>query len=218
MTANSPLLTVADLGRNIGDRWLWRGVDFELSAGDCLGLVAPSGVGKTLLLRNLVLLDPIDEGTVWFEGRSLSQWHLPDYRTRVAYLPQQSACFEGTVAENLQRVFTFSAHRRRQYNSQRIEEWLAQLGRHSDFLSLQATQLSGGEAQLLALLRALQLEPTVLLLDEPTASLDSTTTARVEDLLKTWLGRDRACIVTSHDPAQIERLTREQLHLAKYSA
>ena len=78
-------------------------------------------------------------------------------------------------------------------------------------------QLSGGEAQILALVRALQLEPTILLLDEPTASLDAKTTAQVEALLKNWLhDRDRACILTSHDSAQIDRVTHWQLPLEKY--
>ncbi|MGF1567569.1 MAG: ATP-binding cassette domain-containing protein [Nodosilinea sp.] len=217
MNSHQPLLTVENLGCYRSGHWLWRDVTFTLNAGDCLGLVAPSGAGKTLLLRNLVLLDPIDQGQVTFAGRALADWALPAYRAEVIYLPQWAMAFEGTVQVNLEQVFTLSAHRHRCYNPAQIETWLGQLGRSPDFLALQAPQLSGGEAQILALLRALQLDPKVLLLDEPTASLDPDTTAQVEALLHRWRQQGgRASIVTSHDPAQIERFTTRQLHLKEF--
>jgi putative ABC transport system ATP-binding protein len=92
--------------------------------------------------------------------------------------------------------------------------WLERLGRPPSFLDLEASHLSGGEAQLMALLRALQLDPDVLLLDEPTASLDAATTERVEQLLRRWLAEaPRACLLVSHDGAQLRRLAGRQLPL-----
>ncbi|PSR15909.1 ABC transporter [filamentous cyanobacterium CCP3] len=220
------LLSVENLGRQLGDRWLWRGVSFDLFAGDCLGLVAPSGAGKTLLMRNLVMLDPIQRGTVRFGGKTPSQWGLPAYRSRVMYVPQRAVSIEnvaqnvleGTVQDNLMQVFELGVYHQRQFDFTLIQTWLIQLGRGPEFLNLQGTRLSGGEAQILALLRALQLSPQVLLLDEPTASLDAATTARVEALLLDWLRHPhRACILTSHDAEQIHRFTQRRLNLGEFA-
>lgn len=230
----SSLLAVQELGRYFGTsrkveavsdprsgvpaRWLWRGVNFEVNAGDWWGIVAPSGTGKTLLLRNLVLLDPLQQGQVSYQGKPLSAWSLPLYRSQVVYLPQRAIAFSGTVQENLEQVFKLQICRERRFQVEPILDWLAQLGRGPEFLDLSGSQLSGGEMQLLALLRALQLNPHVLLLDEPTASLDADTTRAVENLLKQWLQQpDRACLMTSHNQQQIQRLTSHQLALGDFT-
>ena len=214
------MLTVENLGRQVEQRWLWRGVSFELLPQMRLGLVGPSGSGKTLLLRSLVQLDGVSEGQVSFDGKPLMAWSLPLYRTRVIYLPQRPVLFAGTVAENLQMLFQLAVHRERRYERQRILDYLEWLNRGAGFLDQAAPRLSGGEAQILGLLRAMQLDPQVLLLDEPTASLDPETTERVEALLEDWLRADevRACIWTSHDAAQIERVTNRRFDLASHRA
>lgn len=226
MKSSQALLSVENLGRQLGDRWLWRGVSFDLFSGDCVGLVAPSGVGKTLLMRNLVLLDPFQQGEVRFEGKPLAEWSLPTYRSRVMYLPQRAVpignalrnAFDCTVQDNLKQVFELGVYGQRQFDPKIIQTWLTQLGRGPEFLELQGARLSGGEAQILALLRSLQLDPQVLLLDEPTASLDATTTARVEAMLRDWLQHpNRACLITSHDAEQIRRFTHRQLNLGDFA-
>jgi putative ABC transport system ATP-binding protein len=218
MVEPTPLLTADRLGCRVAGRWLWRDLNFALGAGEGLGLVAPSGAGKTLLLRTLVLLDPLQTGTIHYAGRPLAQWALPTYRTQVIYLPQRAIAFEGTVADNLQRVFALASQRHRRYQPEQILTWLEALGRGPEFLTRSGLQLSGGEAQILALLRALQLDPQILLLDESTASLDPVTTAQVEQLLSQWLRvPHHACIFTSHDPEQIRRFTHRQLSLEPVS-
>ncbi len=214
---NQPLLSVKNLGRKLSERWLWRSVNFDLFEHDRLGLVGPSGIGKTLLMRNLVLLDPVQQGQVLFDGKTSATWSLPIYRTKVMYLSQRATVFEGTVQDNLQQVFELAVYRHRRFDCAQIIDWLDQLGRRSDFLRLQAPQLSGGETQILALLRVLQLAPQVLLLDEPTASLDPDTTTRVESLITNWLRQPhRACLLTSHDREQIRRITNRQLRLEEF--
>jgi putative ABC transport system ATP-binding protein len=237
MTQGQALLSIHNLGRQVAGRWLWRGVSFELQSGERLGLVAPSGAGKTLLMRSLVLLDPVQEGQIACQGRSLRDWALPNLRRQLVYLPQRATAFPGTVRDNLQRALSLKVNRDRASEDNqdgnrsvshgnhpknpepdsRMPNWLQQLGRHPDFLDLQAQQLSGGETQILALLRALQLDPQVLLLDEPTASLDSETTDRVEALLKEWLQPgNRAFLLTSHDRQQIDRFTTRQINLKEF--
>jgi putative ABC transport system ATP-binding protein len=201
-----------------GGRWLWQGVSFELLAGDCMGLVAPSGAGKTLLMRNLAWLDPVYQGAIWFLGKTPTEWSPPIYRSRVMYLPQRAIAFEGAVQDNLSQPFALGIYHQRRFDADIILTWLEQLGRGPEFLTRPGPRLSGGEAQIMALLRALQLDPQVLLLDEPTASLDAATTTQVEALLYTWLQHPhRACILTSHDSEQIRRTTTRQLNLKDFA-
>lgn len=217
MAQHQPLLSVENLGRQLADRWLWRGVSFTLTAGDCVGLVAPSGAGKTLLMRNLSLLDPIHQGEVRCGGKTPSEWGLPAYRSRVMIVPQRAIAFDSTVKDNLKQVFDLGIYSDRRFDPAIVQTWLTKLGRGPEFLNLQGPRLSGGEAQILALLRALQLNPQVLLLDEPTASLDAATTAQVESLLHDWLQHPgRACLLTSHDTEQIRRVTHRQLNLGNF--
>jgi putative ABC transport system ATP-binding protein len=193
---------------------LWHDLDFDLQPGDRLGLGGASGAGKTLLLRQLALLDPLPCGSILLQGLSPTDWTPPLYRAQVILLSQRAVAFDGSVEDNLRHPFNWAAHRDRRFDRERIVRWLQLLGREASFLELGAEHLSGGESQLLALLRALQLDPLILLLDEPTASLDAATTGRVEDLLGQWLAEgDRACLLTSHDAAQIERFTTRRLEL-----
>lgn len=215
---STPLLAVENLGRKLDRGWLWRGINFELQSQMRLGLIGPSGSGKTLLLRALVHLDPVDAGRVLFAGRAVDARSLSAYRKSVLYLPQRPALFEGTVEQNLKMVLQLAIHKDRPYDRARILEYLSVLGRNEDFLTRSSMQLSGGESQILNLLRGLQLNPQVLLLDEPTASLDPETTTRVEGLLDRWLEAqiNRACLWTSHDPAQIDRVTNMRLDLKEF--
>ncbi|WP_255011923.1 ATP-binding cassette domain-containing protein [Cyanobium sp. Cruz-8D1] len=211
----SLLLRAHGLQRRLGDRLLWSQLDLELAGGDRLGLVAPSGAGKTLLLRTLALLDPPQAGTFSLLGRAPAAWGLPRWRAMVSYLAQRPVAGGGTVEANLRAPWRFRERRGGDgWSYGRITNWLAALGREPSFLSYDAERLSGGELQLLALLRALQFDPTVLLLDEPTASLDGATTAAVEALLIVWLAAGaRAAVLISHDGEQIQRFASRTLEL-----
>jgi putative ABC transport system ATP-binding protein len=213
----SPLLLAQGLRKQVGERRLWQGITLELGAGERLALVGPAGCGKTLLLRQLAWLDPLEGGQVRLLGLPPQAWSLPRYRAQVAYLAQRPQVFAGTVAQNLDEPWTYRCHQGRSRQPQRLLAWLEQLGREPTFLGQDAGRLSGGETQLLALLRLLQLDPVVLLLDEPTASLDGATSLTLEALLLQWLrGGERALILTSHDPAQVERCCDRQLALGRW--
>ena len=202
-----PLLETRNLGRIVGAQWLWRGLELTLKAGEHLALRGPSGSGKTLVMRALAGLDDPQEGQILFKSRPLSDWDTPAYRSEVSYLHQRPALFEGTVETNLRRPYALKVHKDKAFERSAALDLLQQVGRDERFLKLSADTLSGGEGQLVALVRALQLGPSVLLLDEATASLDPETVSRVETLLKNWTaGAERGCIWTSHDPAQLARV------------
>lgn len=202
------LLRADDLGRHIADDWIWRGIGIGLRAGEQLAIVGPTGSGKSLLLRCLAALDAADEGDLGFDGRPLSEWTLPDYRSRVVYLHQRPALWEGTVEDNLRAVFDLAAHRAREYDRDRAVACLSAFDRGESFLRKSTADLSGGEQQITALVRALGIEPSVLLLDEPSASMDATVTRQVEELIAGWVQESphRAAVWTSHDADQVDRV------------
>ena len=169
---------------------------FELNAGDCLGVHGPSGSGKTLLLRALADLDP-PTGDIRLYNTSFQDFPGPDWRRQVAYLPAEPQWWETTAAECQPEI---------------SPEQLKQLNLDTAILAQPIAQLSTGERQRLALLRVLAQAPKVLLLDEPTASLDAENTSRVEDLIKTQL-KDRGCAALwiSHSQEQLQQVSIRQL-------
>ena len=237
-------LSCKNLSRQISGNWIWSKINLHLAPGDKLALSGSSGSGKSLLLRTLAGLDVIESGlsgetgTINFDGISLHDWEMPEYRTKVGYIPQNPVFFDETVETNLKRAFQLKAHQHRRYDQKQILAWLEQfslltaagnssgVGDYSEFLQRPAKELSGGEAQITALLRVLQLEPQVLLLDEPTASLDTVLTGRFEYLLEKWQKElpdsnsdtantkpQRAWIWVSHNPDQLQRMCRNMFSL-----
>jgi putative ABC transport system ATP-binding protein len=216
MTTVSSLLTACGLGRRKprGDGWLVSEIYLELRAGDRLAIAGPSGSGKTVLLRAIAMLDPVDEGTIHLRGRAIPHEAIPAYRGEVVYLHQRPALIEGSVLKNLERPYSLQVHRTKRFDRNRSLELLAGLGRDQAFLDKSARDLSGGEAQIVALVRAVQLDPAVLLLDEPTASLDPAAARCIERLVGRWLEEDaqgRAVIWISHDLEQARRLGTRRL-------
>jgi len=187
--------------------WLLEDVSISLRAGESAGVVGPSGAGKTLLLRALALLDPLDSGRVLWRGREVAAERIPAYRRAVMYLHQQPRLLENFVEAELRRPFALKASAGKEFNTRRVIEWFEELGRDASFLSKRSADLSGGEAQLVALVRGLQLDPEVLLLDEPTAALDVETGRAVERFLARWSGGGRAALWVSHNEAQVQRVT-----------
>ena len=191
---------------------------FELVGGDRAVLSGASGSGKSLLLRALALLDPLDGGEILWRGRAALSGAVPEYRRRVAYLPQTPALVAGTGEENLRLPYSLEVYRDERFDEARARELLDGLGADATVLLAQEVgSLSGGERQMLALVRALLLDPTVLLLDEPTAALDSETAKRAGRLAAAWVGEredERALLWASHDLALAHLFSTRHLVLA----
>jgi putative ABC transport system ATP-binding protein len=198
------------------DGWLIHDVSLTVAFGDRLGLVGPSGAGKTVLLRALAALDPLDAGSIRWRGHVVRGDAVPAFRNQVIYLHQRPALFAGSVLDNLRAPFLLGAHCARGFDRERVVDLLASLGRPDTFLSKSSRDLSGGERQIAALVRALQLEPAVLLLDEPAASLDPDSAAALEQLLERWLAAragERALVWAGHDRDQTRRMTARRINL-----
>jgi putative ABC transport system ATP-binding protein len=214
-SARPPLIEACRIERLADGSRLLGAVSLAVAAGDRMALLGPSGSGKTLLLRALAMLDPLQAGEIRWHGEPVAGHRIPLFRSRVIYLHQRPALLEGTVEENLRQPFSLRIHRDKQFDEARILSLLKSVGRDDSFLAKQQRDLSGGEAQLTALLRVIQLDPEVLLLDEPTAALDAEATALVESLVTGWSGRkpNRATVWVTHNQAQARRVSTRMLQI-----
>ncbi len=161
-----------------------------------MGLNGPSGSGKSRLLRALADLDP-HGGELYLQGQACQAIPAPLWRQRVGLLPAEPQWWYDTAA----------AH----FDHPPVAE-LERLDLPGALLQQPVRQLSTGERQRLALLRLLQHRPRVLLLDEPTASLDEARAEAVEALVRDYLDRHQAAALwVSHTPQQLARVTSRQL-------
>lgn len=174
-------------------------LDLQLATGECVVIAGPSGAGKTLLLRAIADLDAHD-GELLLDGQSCAAMKAHQWRRRVGLLPAESQWWGERIGLHFE-----------DYDAKLLE----MLGFGPEVMGWEVAHCSTGERQRLALLRLLQNGPSVLLLDEPTASLDAANVARVEAVIER-LRRERGVAVlwVSHDTAQAERIASRRLQLA----
>lgn len=189
---NSPLLCIERLTR----RPWFEDFELDLGRGEIVVLRGPSGSGKTLLLRAVADLDPTDGGTVRLAGAERSVLTPQAWRSQAVYLHQRPVLLPRSAKDNLDRVRRLAVQRQKAGGP--TEEAFPRSLLPSP--SAEASNLSGGEAQRLALERALALEPSVLLLDEATSALDDAAARQVESVLAAWVAKEaRAILWVTHD-------------------
>ncbi len=175
-------IEIKGVNKRFGDFVALDDVNVSLPTGQLTALLGPSGGGKSTLLRIIAGLDSADSGTINIEGTNATQ--LPPQKRNVGFVFQHYAVFKHmTVAKNV--AFGLEIRKRPKAEiAERVDE-LLKLVHLSQFAHRLPSQLSGGQRQRMALARALAVEPTVLLLDEPFGALD----AKVRKELRDWLRR-----------------------------
>jgi putative ABC transport system ATP-binding protein len=189
-----------------------RDVDLEIGEGEFVALVGPSGSGKTTLLQLLGGLDRATDGTVLFEGRDLAtlgDGELSSLRLHaLGFVFQQFNLIPTLTAAQNVEVALAPTYERGAQRRERVAGLLGAVGLGSRAEHL-PSQLSGGEQQRVAIARALANEPRVLLADEPTGNLDTTTGDEIVDLLTSLSSERRQTIVlVTHNPELARRAGR----------
>ena len=187
--------------------------ELTITVGRLHLLVGPNGSGKSTLLSILALLTMPEQGEV-FWGDERVNWSngvLNRLRKKVTLLHQSPYLFQGTVFDNV--TFGLSVRGIRGAEAQQAATNALELVRLSGFGNRKIDQLSGGEAQRVAMARALVIRPELLLLDEPLANMDKESACVLENVISALPGNGTTVVMSSHDPLQHERIPCEVIGL-----
>jgi len=169
-------------------------ITLSLDAGECVGINGVSGSGKTRLLRAIADMDERG-GEVTVNSVTSQSVPANEWRKRVALLPAESVWWFDSIGEHFQS-----------YN-----EYFSALGFSEEVLSWETMRCSSGEKQRLSIIRLLESQPSLLLLDEPTANLDPANAQRVETLIAAYLADNQASAIwVGHSAAQLKRVSNKQ--------
>ncbi len=187
--------------------------ELTIAEGRLYTLTGANGGGKSTLLSILAFLAPPTSGEIFYAGKRVDRDHgsVEEYRRKVTLLHQSPYLFGGSVDDNV--AFGLKVRGiRGEEQRRRIDEALDVVGLRG-FRDRKARELSGGEAQRVAMARALALKPEVLLLDEPLANIDRETTGLLETVIASLPALGTTVVMTTHDPDHPGRLNGESIIL-----
>ena len=179
-------------------------MNFDIKAGECLGIVGPSGAGKSTLARLLVGAIRPSQGSVAYDSADIGQWLDADRGRHVGYLGQEIEFFPGTIAQNIARFepgFSDEDVIRAARKAGAHDLIVGRIKGYSTELGPNGERLSGGERQRLALARAFYGKPAILVLDEPNSNLDKEGETALETAIRGAKADGRTVIIITHRPS-----------------
>jgi len=197
--SSDPALELIDVTVERGGKRVLEDIDLSVATGKTTALVGPSGAGKSSLLRCMNGLDRPVEGSIKVAGLDISDIDPRELRRRVGMIFQVPVVFPGTVGDNV--AYGFDA-----FDRTAGEGALQTVGLDASFFDRSANALSVGQAQRVCIARALLREPDVLLMDEPTSSLDRDAAAVIERLVKQLKDSGLTVVFVTHDLEQARRV------------
>ena len=195
------MIKIHQLTKTFGDRTVFSDLNLNFDAGKVYALIGNSGCGKTTLLNMVAKLEPYDQGSIQYKGKDLRKIKPTNYfRNELGYLFQNFGLIDNkTVSENLD--LGLIGHKLdKQKKRETKEEVLDRVGLSYIQLDQKVYELSGGEAQRVALAKIILKDPPLILADELTAALDPETSQEIMDLLLTLKNKARLIIIATHNP------------------
>ncbi|MFZ1729162.1 MAG: ATP-binding cassette domain-containing protein [Bacteroidota bacterium] len=197
------MLNIENLSFSYNETPVLRDLALQVSQGDAVLIRGASGCGKSTLLRILARLEAPQCGSITLGGTDVTAIDAPAYRRRVAYLQQLPVMLEGSVRDNLLLAYRFSTDT--PPTDESLLAKLADVELRDIALDASAAELSVGQQQRLALLRLLEMRPEVLLLDEPTASLDPASAAQLMHAVTRQIDAHRlTLLIVSHQDLEFD--------------
>ena len=195
------MITVSNLCKSFGGLEVLKGVNVKIDKGDVICVIGPSGSGKSTFLRCLNLLETPTSGSILFEGDELTdkKIDLNRHRQKMGMVFQQFNLFPHmTVLDNLTCAPIMLKKTPKAEAEKKAMELLARVGL-ADRADAWPNQLSGGQKQRVAIVRALCMEPDVMLFDEPTSALDPEMVGEVLDVMKELAKSGMTMVVVTHE-------------------
>lgn len=200
-STNQVLIEVKDLCKSFGEHDVLKGINTTISRGDVIAIIGPSGCGKSTFLRSLNLLETPTSGVIKFEGTDITDKSVDinKMREKIGMVFQQFNLFPNmTINQNIMLAPVKLGKMTKDEASAKADELLSRIGL-SEKADLYSPQLSGGQKQRIAIIRALAMNPDVMLFDEPTSALDPEMVGEVLALMKDLAESGMTMVIVTHE-------------------
>ena len=210
------MIELQHIWKQFGSRIIFSDLNLNFQSGMVYALIGDSGCGKTTLLNMLAKLETFDKGEIVYKGKSLTSLKNEEfYRNELGYLFQNFGLLESqTIRENLELGLIGKKQNKKQGEERLLLQALQAV--RLDYLSLNQDiyELSGGEAQRIALAKIILKDPPLILADEPTASLDPKNSKEIMEILLELRNANRTIIIATHNPS-IWKMADQVIHLSQ---
>lgn len=210
------MIELQHIWKQFGSRIIFSDLNLNFQSGMVYALIGDSGCGKTTLLNMLAKLEAFDKGEIVYKGKSLTSLKNEEfYRNELGYLFQNFGLLESqTIRENLELGLIGKKQNKKQEKERLLLQALQAV--RLDYLSLNQKiyELSGGEAQRVALAKIILKDPPLILADEPTASLDPKNSKEIMEILLELRNANRTIIIATHNPS-IWKMADQVIHLSQ---
>jgi len=216
LSKEDSMIELQHIWKQFGSRIIFSDLNLNFQSGIVYALIGDSGCGKTTLLNMLAKLETFDKGEIVYKEKSLTSLKNEEfYRNELGYLFQNFGLLESqTIRENLELGLIGKKQNKKQEKERLLLQALQAV--RLDYLSLNQKiyELSGGEAQRVALAKIILKNPPLILADEPTASLDPKNSKEIMEILLELRNANRTIIIATHNPS-IWKMADQVIHLSQ---